>query len=73
MSQDLKGRTLPKGLYPRKDGRYEARAVIKGNKIQLYNTNLKKLEKEFKKAKEEAEQGLSQKYAGITLNEWFEL
>ena len=73
MSKDLKGRTLPKGIYQRKDGRYEARAVIKGNKIQLYNTNLKKLEKEFKKAKEEAEQGLSQKYAGITLNEWFEL
>ena len=73
MSKDLKGRTLPKGIYQRKDGRYEARAIIKGNKIQLYNTNLKKLEKEFKKAKEEAEQGLSQKYASITLNEWFEL
>ena len=45
MSKDLKGRTLPKGIYQRKDGRYEARAIIKGNKIQLYNTNLKKLEK----------------------------
>lgn len=51
MSKDLKGRTLPKGIYQRKDGRYEARAIIKGNKIQLYNTNLKKLEKEFKRQK----------------------
>ena len=29
--------------------------------------------KGLEKAKEEAEQGLSQKYASITLNEWFEL
>ena len=27
---------LPKGIYQRKDGRYEARAVIAGIKIQLY-------------------------------------
>ena len=43
MPKDLKGRELPKGIYQRKDGRYEARAMIHGNSIQLYNYNLKEL------------------------------
>lgn len=34
MPKDLKGRELPKGIYQRKDGRYEARALINGIKIQ---------------------------------------
>lgn len=72
MPKDLKGRELPKGIYQRKDGRYEARAMIHGNSIQLYNYNLKELKADFEKAKEQARQGINQKYANITLNEWFE-
>ena len=53
MPKDLKGRELPKGIYQRKDGRYEARALINGIKIQLYNFNLKELKVEFEKRKEE--------------------
>lgn len=49
MPKDLKGRELPKGIYQRKDGRYEARALINGIKIQLYNFNLKELKVEFEK------------------------
>lgn len=72
MPKDLKGKELPKGIYQRKDGRYEARAVVSGIKIQLYNFNLKELKAEFKKRKEEAKQGIDRKLSNITLNEWFE-
>ena len=72
MPKDLKGRKLPKGIYQRKDGRYEARAVINGIKIQLYNFDLKKLKSEFEKQKEEAKQGVDKKFSNITLDEWFE-
>lgn len=72
MPKDLKGRELPKGIYQRKDGRYEARALINGIKIQLYNFNLKELKVEFEKRKEEARQGVDKKLSNITLDEWFE-
>ena len=72
MPKDLKGRELPKGIYQRKDGRYEARALINGIKIQLYNFNLKELKVEFEKRKQEARQGVDKKLSNITLNEWFE-
>lgn len=72
MPKDLKGKELPKGIYQRKDGRYEARALINGIKIQLYNFNLKELKVEFEKRKEEAKQGVDKKLSNITLDEWFE-
>lgn len=72
MPKDLKGRELPKGIYQRKDGRYEARALIDGIRIQLYNFNLKELKVEFEKRKEEAKQGVDKKLSNITLDEWFE-
>ncbi len=72
MPKDLKGKELPKGIYQRKDGRYEARASINGIKIQLYNFNLKELRVEFEKRKEEAKQGVDKKLSNITLDEWFE-
>lgn len=72
MPKDLKGRELPRGIYQRKDGRYEARALINGIKIQLYNFNLKELKAEFEKRKEEAKQGVDKKLSNITLDEWFD-
>ena len=72
MPKDLKGKELPKGIYQRKDGRYEARALVNGIKIQLYNFNLKELKIEFERKKEDAKQGIDKKLANITLNEWFE-
>ena len=51
MGKDLKGKELGKGIYQRKDGRYEARAVVGGIKIQLYNFDLKQLKTDFEKAK----------------------
>lgn len=72
MPKDLNGKELPKGIYQRKDGRYEARALVNGIKVQLYNFNLKQLKVDFEKAKEEAKQGIDKKLSEITLNEWFE-
>ena len=72
MPKDLKGKELPRGIYQRKDGRYEARALINGIKIQLYNFNLKQLKAEFEKRKEEAKQGVDKKLSNITLDEWFD-
>ncbi len=71
MPKDLKGKELPKGIYQRKDGRYEARAVVSDFKIQLYKFNLKELKAEFKKRKEEAKQGIDRKLSNVTLNDWF--
>ncbi len=71
-AKDLKGREFPKEIYQRKDGRYEAGALINGIRIQLYNFNLKKLKVEFEKRKEEAKQGADKKLSNITLDEWFE-
>lgn len=72
MPKDLKGKELPKGIYQRKDGRYEARALINGIRIQLYNFNLKELKVDFEKRKAEAKQGVDKKLSNITLDEWFE-
>lgn len=51
MGKDIKGIELPKGIRQRADGRYEARAKIKGVDINLYNTSLTALKKELKKLK----------------------
>lgn len=72
MPKDLKGRELPKGIYQRKDGRYEARALIGGISIQLYDFNLKKLKVDFEEAKVEARRGVDKKLSNITLDEWFD-
>ena len=72
MPKDLKGKPLPKGIYQRKDGRYEARALIDGMSIQLYNFNLKQLKIDFENAKEEARKGVDKKLSNITLDEWFD-
>lgn len=72
MAKNLKGKELPKGIYQRKDGRYEARAQVKGITIQLYNRNLRELLKEFEQAKQEAQNGIDKRYEDVILNDWFE-
>ena len=52
MGKDSNGKELGAGIYQRKDGRYEARIRIKGQKkpYSIYDTNLRKL-KQKKKVK----------------------
>ena len=72
IAKDLKGKELGVGIRQRKDGRYEARAVINGITINLYNLNLKHLKKDFQSAKEQAKLSVDLKWGNITLDEWFE-
>lgn len=72
MGKDLKGRELGVGLYQRKDGRYEAKATVKGIKIDIYDNNIANLKKAFAKAKAEAKNGISVRFENATLDEWFE-
>ena len=48
MGKNLKGKELGKGLYQRKDGRYEARIFVRGTgkTFSIYGTNLQHLKKE---------------------------
>ena len=41
MGKNLKGKELGKGIRQRKDGRYEARAVVEGINISIIKSSLK--------------------------------
>lgn len=71
MGKDLKGKELGKGISQRKDGRYEARATINGIKIDLYDTNLSKLRKNFQIAKDKLSVDENDLRPNVTLSEWY--
>lgn len=72
MGKNLKGKELGKGIRQRKDGRYEARAVVEGINISIIKSSLKECLEEFKEAKKIATNNIDMKRINITLNEWFE-
>ena len=72
MGKDLKGKELGKGISQRKDGRYEARVVINGKRITVYNTKLADLKREFEKEKEKLSRQNIVKCQDATLTEWFD-
>lgn len=72
MGKDLKGKELGVGLGQRKDGRYEARAVVNGVKIALYNFNLSELKREFEREKEKAKRSNVVHCPDVTVMEWFD-
>lgn len=72
MGKDLNGKELGTGIRQRTDGRYEARAKVKGQDINLYDTSLTRLKRSFQQAKELADSNLDQSRKDTTLNEWFE-
>lgn len=72
MGKNLKGKELGKGIRQRKDGRYEARAVVGGINISIIKSSLKECLEEFKEAKKIASNNMDIKRINITLNEWFE-
>lgn len=72
MGKDLNGKELGIGLSQRKDGRYEARAIVKGQKIDLYSSNLRDLKKQFNEAKEQIIREDVVERKDVTLSEWFE-
>ena len=72
MGKDLKGKDLGKGFGQRKDGRYEARCMVNGQKLCLYGTNLTQLRKDFEKAKISSTCNQTGNYAAMLLKDWFE-
>ena len=71
MGKDLKGKNIGKGLGQRKDGRYEARAVINGVKIHLYDMNLSQLKKSFEEEKARVIRREKNNKSNMLLSEWF--
>lgn len=69
MGKDIKGKDIGKGFSQRKDGRYEARTLINGVKIDLYDTNLARLRKKFAEEKDRITNKLDEK--NQTLAEWY--
>lgn len=72
MGKNLKGKELGKGLYQRKDGRYEAKAMVRGHKIDLYGWNLKELKIRLAEEKSKLESEFSCMRKDIILNDWFD-
>lgn len=71
MSVDTNGKTLPKGIRQRKDGRYEGRFTYRGENYTLYNTNLRLLQKDLADKRYEVEHGLYAKETSLTVDSWF--
>lgn len=71
MGKDLKGKVLEKGISQRKDGRYEARATIRGHKIDIYSFNLAELKKSFEEEKRKVYNKENIYNDNITFKEWY--
>ena len=72
MGKNLKGEELGRGLSQRKGGSYEGRFMVNGKLTCIYDTDLKKLKKELKIAREEAMLPAEIKYKNYSLDDWFE-
>ena len=72
MGKDLNGKSLGTGISQRKDGRYEAPALINGVKVHLYNTSLSQLRKDFEAEKAKVIRNEKNNRSNMTLSDWFE-
>ncbi len=72
MGKDLKGKSLGVGYSQRKDKRYEARAMVNGVKICLYDMHLPTLKKRFEEEKAKVLRQENNVRPDLTLKEWFE-
>lgn len=72
MGKALDGRKLPVGISQRADGRYHARATVRGVKVELYNKSLSQLKKDFETAKANALNGEATVDKNMKLKEFME-
>lgn len=72
MGKSRSGKELGKGISQRKDGRYEARAMVNGVKICIYNMNLSQLKKDFEMEKAKVLRDEKNIRPNLTLKEWWE-
>ena len=71
MGKDLQGKELGKGFSQRKGGLYEARAMVSGKKIDLYDMNLSKLKKAFEIEKSRLLRDENNIRPKIKFGEWY--
>lgn len=71
MGKSLTGKNLGKGIVQRKDGRYEARAMIDGKKIDIIDSDLERLRQKFDEVKAST-QGYRVAQKSCTLSDWYE-
>ena len=71
MGKDLNGKDIGRGFSQRPDGRYEARAVVNGKKIDLYNMSLPELRKTFEIEKARLLRDEKGVRPHVTLKEWY--
>ena len=72
MGKDINGKNLGKGLSQRKDGRYEARAVINGVKINLYDRSINRLKRTFEAEKLRVLENSVRNLPSMTVAEWYQ-
>lgn len=72
MGKDLKGKELGMGISQRKDGRYSARAIVNGVRIEIIKPSLSELRREFDLKKQEI-QYQNNEYDGITVEKWYDI
>ena len=74
MGKNLKGKELGKGLYQRKDGRYEARIFVRGTgkTFSIYGTNLQHLKKERNAYLANVSPGIAGYDPRISVSKWYE-
>lgn len=66
------GKVLPKGISERPDGRFHARATVRGVKVELYGRDLKQLKIDFEAAKAEVLKGETTVDKNMKLEEFIE-
>lgn len=73
MGKSLTGKTLPKGFSQRKNGLYNARKVVNGVKIDLYDRDLKTLKERFKEEEAKAILGKAAVRKTLILDYWLRM
>lgn len=74
MEKNLNGKELGKGLYQRKDGRYEARIFVRGTgkTFSIYGTNLQHVKKESNAYLANISPGIVGYDPRISVSKWYE-
>ena len=72
MGKDLKGKELGVGFRQRKDGRYEARALVNGVRVDLIDSSISRLKKNFEKERARVLRDKKNARPDLTLREWYD-
>lgn len=74
MALDKNGKTLPKGITLRSDGRFMGRFTYAGERYTMYDDdNPKRLKKAMEDMRYELEHGIKGKVNNVTLDKWVEI